>query len=127
MKRLGIVIGCMLLVASGPGCSRLKEVRSKTKFGPSFRHKGSKRTDSVRWTVQQGFDFKWKGGVTTGVSYRRRDTDAGTGDSDNGVFFSLSFPVWEAPKKPGSTKKRLKHLEKRVLELEKKLAVHSEG
>ena len=39
------------------GCA-LQEVRSKSKVGPEFRHSGSGGTDSERWTVQQGVEFK---------------------------------------------------------------------
>jgi len=116
-KTFGIVIfGCSLLALGG--CSRLKEVRSRSKFGPSFKHRGTKRTDSVQWTVQQGVEFKWKGGVKTGITYRRRDTDDGNGNNDNSVFVDFSFPLWKAPKKPDRLKKRLKKLEKRVVKLE---------
>lgn len=117
-RRLLLVGSLMLSLLAGCQAMKLKEVRSKTKFGPSFRHKGSKRTDSVQWTVQQGVEFKWKKGVKTGITYRRRDTDAGNGNNANSVFIDFSFPVWKAKKKPDPMKKKIKKLEKRVAELE---------
>ncbi len=108
-----------LLWAPATGCRpKLKEVRSKMKFGPSFRHKGSNRTDSVRWAAQQGLEFKWNKGIKTGISYQRRDTDNGNGNNDNTLYFDVSFPIWKAKKKPDKLKKRVKKLEKHVAELE---------
>jgi len=114
------LIGVALLVACS-GC-KLEEVRGSTKFGPSFQHRGSNRTNSTRWTVQQGLDFKWEDGINTGVTYRRRDTDDGNGNNDNAVFFDVSYPIWEAPKKPSKTKKKLKDLKERIETLEAELA-----
>jgi hypothetical protein len=68
--------------------------------------------------VQEGLEFKWDQGVTTGVTYRRRDVNEGTGDHDDGVWFEFSFPVWKAEEKPDSTAHRLEALEKRLAELE---------
>ena len=117
MKRYGILLLCGVSVTLSSGCA-LKEIRSETKFGPSFRHKGSDRTNSVRWTAQQGLEFKWDKGVDTGISFRRRDTDDGNGDNDNTLYLDFSFPIWKAEKKSKSLNKRLKKLEKRVAELE---------
>ena len=115
---------CLTLLA---GCQlKLKEIRSETKFGPGFRHKGSNGTDSVRWTVKQGLEFKWNKGVKTGIAFRRRDTDDGNGNNDNAVFVDFSFPIWKAEKKPSPTKKRLKKLERRVAELEALLELSGE-
>ncbi len=100
------------------GCTKLKEIRSESKFGPSYKHKGTNRTDSVSWTVQHGIEFKFKEGIKTGITYRRRDTDNGNGNNANSVFVDFSFPLWKAPKKPDPLKKKLKKLEKRVNELE---------
>ena len=109
------------------GCQQnLKEIRSKTKFGPSFRHKGSKGTDSVRWRVQQGLEFKWKKGIKTGITFRRGDTDDGNGNNDNAVFLDFSFPIWKAEKKPDPMKKRMKKLERRLAELEALLKASGE-
>lgn len=102
------------------GCA-LQEVRSKSAFGPEFRHKGSNRTDAVRWTVQQGFEFKWDKGISTGITYRRRDTDDGNGDNDNRVLLEFSFPIWKAKKAPNVTAQRVEELERRLAELETEL------
>lgn len=113
----------LLLLVAGfllPGCA-LKEVRSKTKLGPEFRHKGSNRTESVRWTAQQGVELKWEGGVSTGLTYRRRDTDAGSGDHDDGVWLDFSFPLWKAPKKPDTMKDQMEALARRLATLEAQL------
>lgn len=114
-EMLLIVLSLMVTLASG--CA-LKEVRSKTKFGPEFRHKGSNRTNEVRWYAQQGFDFKWEKGITTGVTYRRRDVDGGSGDNDNGVWIDFSFPIWKAPKKADALARRVVELERRLAQLE---------
>ena len=101
---------------------KLKEIRSKSKVGIQFQHRGSNRTDSDRWTAQQGIEFKWSKGVKTGFTYRRRDVDDGNGNNDNAIFFDVSFPIWKAKKKPDPLKKKVKKLEKRVKELEALLA-----
>lgn len=111
------LIVAVLVVSVLPGCA-LKEIRSKSKIGPEFRHRGSNSTNSVRWTVQQGFDFKWDEGVSTGITYRRRDTDGGSGDNDNGVWIDFSFPIWKAPKKEHATAARVEELERRLAQLE---------
>ena len=113
-----IPTGALMLMLLSGCAPKLKEVRSKTKFGPDFRHRGSGRTDSTRWTVQQGIEFKWNKGVRTGITYRRRDTDDGNGNNDNGVFINFSFPIWKAKKKPDPLKKRVKKLERQVAELQ---------
>lgn len=114
----------LMLVA---GCQvKLKEIRSKSRFGSSFQHRSSDRTDSVRWTVQQGVQFRWSKGIRTGITYRRRDVDEGNGNRDNSIFVDVSFPIWKAKKKPSRLKKRLKKLEKRVAELENLLTKSGE-
>ena len=82
--KTGLFVGVSLIVMSSGGCM-LKEVRAKTKFGPEFRHSGTKNTNRVRYSVQQGMDFKWTNGTSTGITYRRRDDDDGGGNNDNGV------------------------------------------
>ena len=108
---------CGILILQMAGCA-LKEIRSKTSMGPQFRHRESDDTDAVRWSVKQGFDFKWDNDVDTGISYTRRDTDDGNGNHDNGLLLSISFPLWKEKAKPKATKKSLKALEARVAELE---------
>ncbi len=119
MNFLKVVAVSMVMLSLSLGCqAKLKEVRSKTKFGPTYKHKASNRTDSARWTVQQGIELKWNKGVKTGITYRRRDVDAGNGDNDNTVFVDFSFPIWKAKKKPSKMKKRVKKLERRIEQLE---------
>jgi len=110
-----IMIGVLLL--SLAGCT-LQEIRSKSKFGPEYRYKGSSRTDSVRWYAQQGVEFKWDKDIVTAVTYRRRDEDNGNGDHDNAVWFELSFPIWQAKKPPDQTARQIEVLEMRLAQLE---------
>jgi hypothetical protein len=118
MKRRIVMLLLAFSLASVSACSKLKEVRSESKFGPRFNHRGTKRTDSTQWTVQQGVEFKFKDGFKTGITYRRRDVDDGNGNNDNSVFVDFSFPIWKAKKKPSANKKRIKKLEKRIAKLE---------
>ncbi len=46
----GLAFGLVLALLQG--CA-LVEIRSKSKAGPEFRHRGSDRTDSIRWYAQQ--------------------------------------------------------------------------
>ena len=112
-----------------PACT-LTEDRSKSKSGTEYRHDGSDRTSSVRWSVQQGVEFAWldanKNKITSGVTYRRRDTAEGDGDNDNGVWLEFSFPLWKAPKKPDRTASQIEALERRVADLEARLGDASE-
>ncbi len=110
-----IMIGVLLL--SLAGCT-LQEIRSKSKFGPEYRHRGPNRTDSVRWYAQPGVEVKWDTGITTSVTYRRRDEDNGNGDHDNGVWFEPSFPIWNAKKPPDQMAKKIEDLEMRLAQLE---------
>ena len=107
--------GCFLMLASG--CA-LQEVRSKTKLGPEYRHNGSTRTDAVRWTAQQGIEFKWDKGWNTGITYRRRDTNNGGGGNDNGVWIDFSFPIWKAGTTSRASNGRIEALERRIAMLE---------
>jgi len=116
MLRLTLGLGVTIWSS---GCA-LQEVRSKTKIGPEFQHSGSDSTNSVRYSEEQGFDFKWGNDWTTGVSYRRRDADNGNGNNDNGVWFDFSFPLWKAAKKDASAE-RVAELERRITQLEARL------
>jgi hypothetical protein len=115
----GLALG--LLLTFLPGCT-LMEIRSKSKVGPEYRHKGSDRTDTTRWTAQQGFEFVWKDDhnnkITTGITYRRRDVDSGSGDNDNGVWLDFSFPIWKAEKNADRHARRMELLERRIEALE---------
>ena len=116
---------CLVLVSVVAGCA-LQEVRSKSTVGPEFRHQGSNNTDSVRWYVQQGVEFKWDQGITTALTYRRRDVDQGLGGNDNGVWFEFGFPIWKAPKKPDLLARRVEVLARRLAELERRNGEHTE-
>jgi hypothetical protein len=118
-RRTPFSIGILLVGSIAPqfGCA-LTEVRNKLSGGPEFRHSGATRTDSDRYTVQEGVELHWENGVTTGMNYRRRDTDDGDGNADNGVFFELGVPLWKAEKKPDANTRRIETLEKRVARLE---------
>ena len=100
-----------------PGCA-LNEIRSKTKAGPEFIHRGSSNTNSERWTVEQGLEFKWEGGITTGLTYRRRDVNNGNGDNENRVLFEFSFPLWKAESRQAQLVRRVQHLQDRLEALE---------
>jgi hypothetical protein len=99
------------------GCS-LTEVRSKTKAGIEYRHKGSNSTNAERYSVQQGLELAWSNGVKTGASYRRRDISNGSGDNDNGLWLDCSVPLWKAPKRTDDVKGRLEELEQEMDENE---------
>lgn len=120
MKQISLLI-LVGFIMTCHGCA-LKRVKSSTKFGPSFRHKGSNRTDSIRWTEQQSYSFKWEEGVTTGIQYRRRDADNGNGNNDNGVFLDFSYPIWKkkSRNKSQNTFDRMKKLELRLANLEER-------
>ena len=121
LKITATAIVCVCLPLAG-GCS-VTEIRSTWKGGPEFRHKGSDRTDSVRWSAQTGLkahhEDKKGHEYTTAVTYRRRDVDDGAGDNDNGVWFEYSFPLWKAPKKH---ERDIVALQRRVARLEQLLA-----
>lgn len=117
MKRsFPLILGILICLVGG--CSwQLQEVRGKTKFGPEFRDK-SGRTSEVRWTsIQQGFELKWDNGWKTGITYRRRDTDEGSGGNDNGIWLDFSYPLWKRAKKPDTTARRIDLLEQQLAEL----------
>ena len=114
------LILCAAVIAIS-GCA-LQEVRSKSKIGPEFRHSGRRGTDRERWTVQQGVELKWDQGITTGLTYRRRDGNHGLGDKDNGVWFEFSFPLWKAAKESDALAQQVDSLERRLATLEMRLA-----
>lgn len=86
--------------------------------GVEYRHFGESATNADRYTVQQGLELHWDDGVTTGVTYRRRDVDDGAGDNDNGMWFEVSFPIWKAKDdKEAEMMRRLDRLEREVAAL----------
>ncbi|MGB2988106.1 MAG: hypothetical protein WBE26_19740 [Phycisphaerae bacterium] len=108
---------CSLSLMLLSGCA-LQEIRSKTSFGPEYQHFGSTNTNSVRWTAVQGLDFKWDKGITTGVTYQRRDVDDGNGNNENRVLLEFSFPLWKAESKQTQLARRVRRLEDRLVVLE---------
>lgn len=115
--RTGTLVACGLMVLTFSGCG-IKEIRSKSKFGPEFRHSGTSRTNRERWTAQQGIEFKWEKGVSTAMTYRRRDDNDGGGNNDNGVWFEVSFPLWKAKPKADENAARIRELERRLAAIE---------
>ncbi len=113
-----------LLLATGSGC-KLQEVRNKWKFGSEWQHKGSSRTDQVRYSEEPNLDFKFDNGWTTGVTYRRRDTDDDSGDGENGLWVDFSYPLWKAAKKPEGSAEQIRELQDRIAQLEAKLSAIS--
>ena len=97
----------------------LEKVSGKTGFGPEFRHSGSQNTNDVRYSVTQGITWHWDNDTTTGVSYRRRDTDEGSGDNDNRILFEVGYPIWKRDNPDRKLAERVELLEKRVQELER--------
>ena len=110
------LFGGVVLLALLSGCA-LEEVRSKNKLGTEWRHTGSNSRNDERYTLEPGFEFKWDKGVSTGISYRRRDVNKGNGDNDNGVFVDFSFPIWKRKKADAKTA-QIEVLEQRIAELE---------
>ncbi len=115
--KVRLLMACGVLLLLGSGCT-LKEIRSKTKAGPEFRHSGSSNTNSDRWAIEQGVEFKWDNGVNTGLTYRRRDIDDGNGDNENRVMFDISFPLWKAKPRQTQLARRVKLLEEQLAKLE---------
>jgi len=109
------VCGIVLLPHFG-GCA-VEEVRYKNKLGAEWRHTGSNSREDERYTLEPGFDLKWDKGVSTGVSYRRRDVNDGNGDHDDGLFVDFSFPIWKR-KKPDAQAERIEALERGLAELQ---------
>ena len=108
---------CLLFAVCPSGCA-LQEVRGKTAFGPEFLHSGTNSTNEVRYDARQGLELRWNNGVTTGVTYRRRDVDEGSGNNDNLVLFEFGYPIWKASKSEDKLPERVEELEKRLRELE---------
>ncbi len=119
MSRGCLSCGFLVLVVVLSGCTwQLREVKSKTKFGPEIRNRGN-RTSEIRWTtIEEGIEFKWDNGWTTGLSYRRRDIDNGGGGDDNRFLVEFSFPLWEAPAGVDAQARKIRILEQRLALLE---------
>jgi hypothetical protein len=130
MNLYGTKLRWLVIFALGacalPGC-KLVEIRSKSKAGPEYIHRGSDSTNNTRWTVEQGLDFKWQNGVTTGVTYRRRDVDDGNGDNENRVLLEFAFPLWKAESAEAKLARRVERLERRLAELQPAVAPGGES
>jgi len=90
-------IALMISIALMCGCNNLKEIRMKNKFGPEFRTKGAgdDSTHDVRYSIEHGYQFVWENGISTDISYRRRDISGGDGGHDNGVRVGITIPIWQ--------------------------------
>jgi hypothetical protein len=108
----GAMLGLLL-----PGGCALQEIRGKTSFGPEYRNRGDS-TSEVRYDGRQAVEFRWDKGMTTGLTYRRRDVDNGSGDAENLFLFEVGYPLWKAPAKPDKADARIAELEQRISELE---------
>lgn len=126
--RFGAILGCCLAMAVIlTGCkASAQEVRGKTSFGPEFRNRGN-NTSEVRYDVRQNVDVKWDNGWSTGLTYRRRDVDNGSGDSENLFLFDVGYPLWKAPKKPDKTSERIEELQREVEQMRAKIASMKSG
>lgn len=110
------------LLVSGCKSASVSEVRGKTSFGPEFRHQGQKNTDEIRYDARQAVELRWDNGWTTGMTYRRRDIDGGSGDNENLFLFEVGYPIWKAPKKPDKTAMQIEELQKQIGELQSQFA-----
>ena len=69
--------------------------------------------------MQEGIELKWENGVSTAVSYRRRDDNDGDGNNDNGVWVEVGVPIWKNPnRKSKLLEQRVQHLEDILRSLE---------
>ncbi|MBI4717124.1 MAG: hypothetical protein HY763_04910 [Planctomycetes bacterium] len=104
------------LIATGCKAAHLTEVRGKTSFGPEFRNRGN-NTSEIRYDARQALEFRLDNGWTTGLTYRRRDIDGGSGDNENLFLFEVGYPIWRAPKKEDAAARRITQMEKELQEL----------
>ena len=118
-----LLVPLMATVACTSGCKSagVTEVRGKTSFGPEFRNRGN-NTSEIRYDLRQAAELRWDNGWTTGMTYRRRDIDGGSGDNENLFLFEVGYPIWKAPKKPDKTAMQIEELQKQIGELQSRLA-----
>ncbi|MCO6438675.1 MAG: hypothetical protein J5J06_16400 [Phycisphaerae bacterium] len=109
-----LVLGLLVMFSSG--CA-LKEVRGRSSFGPEYRNHSQAQTNDIRFEAKQGIEFRWDKGITTGVSYRRRDIDDGNGDNENLILFEIGYPIWSAPKSEDKLAQRVAELERQLAEM----------
>jgi len=111
-------------VACTSGCKSggVTEIRGKNQVGPEFQHDGVKRSDQIRYYAGQQIEAKWENGWTTAVTYRYRAIDEGNGNQEQLVLFEVGYPIWKAPKKPDKTAMQIEELQKKIGELQSRLA-----
>jgi len=114
----------VLIAALTTGC-QVNEIRSTNEFGVEWRHKGEGRTNHERYFVKPGLELEWSNDVETEVSFRRRDDNDGPGDSDNGLFFDVSIPIWRREPERDPRDLRIAELERRLAALEARVAAPS--
>ncbi len=114
---------CALMLTSG---CQLTEIRGSSETGVEYRHSGNSNTNADRYSYEQSIDFKWDNDITTSATYRRRDTDDGNGDNDNGMWFQISYPIWKRPEQPDPNIRKIAQLERRIAELERQNAAQDE-
>ena len=123
-----LLIGVLVAFAGGcamPTMPVLQEVRHKNRVGVEEQHKGSSDTNAERYTVAQGVEFKWDKGLVTGVEVRRRDQNEGDGDNDTGLWFDVSYPLWQAAGGEKHADNETRELRLRIEELEGRMAAQS--
>lgn len=120
LSSMALLAGVML-IATGCKTAHLNEVRGKTSFGPEFRNRGN-NTSEIRYDARQAVEFRFDNGWTTGLTYRRRDIDGGSGDNENLFLFEVGYPIWKAPKKEDAAARRITQLEKDLQELRDRVA-----
>ena len=118
---VAIPVICIALLGAGCKSASVTEVRGKTSLGPEFRNRGN-NTSEIRYDLRQAAELRWDNGWTTGMTYRRRDIDGGSGDNENLFLFELGYPIWKAPKKPDKTAMQIEELQKQIGELQSRLA-----
>ena len=118
-----LCLASLTAVLTLAGCkANPTELRGKTSFGPEFRNRGN-NTQEVRYDARQAFEVKWDNGWTTGIQYRRRDVDDGSGDNENRVMAEVGYPLWKAPKKEDkATDRRIQELQEQVEEMRARVA-----
>ncbi len=118
-----LLVPLVACLAESGGCksSSVTEVRGKTSFGPEFRNRGN-NTSEIRYDARQAVELRWDNGWTSGVTYRRRDIDGGSGDNENLVLFEVGYPIWKAPKKPDKTVLQIEELQRQIGELQSRIA-----
>ncbi len=122
-RACALCLASLTAVLALAGCkANPTELRGKTSFGPEFQNRGN-NTSQIRYDARQAFEMKWDNGWTTGLSFRRRDIDDGSGDNENRVMAEIGYPLWKAPKKEDkATDRRIQELQEQVEEMRVRVA-----